>query len=117
MSQHWFTNTSNRQVLYGSDKPTGGFFYTEFYRDDEIGKEDGDVVITKSALTINEIISELKENQGYILSEEEIDNILNDWVTETEPTPFQHNIGKMFGFNLSEQLNRTESSILGYINS
>ena len=117
MSQHWFTNVNNRQVLYGSDKPTGGFFYTEFCRDDEIGEEDGDVVITKSALTINEIISELKENQGYILSEEEIDNILSDWVTETEPTPFQHNIAKMFGFDLSEQLNRTESSVLGYVNS
>ena len=117
MSQHWFTNTNNRQVLFGSDKPTGGFFYTEFYRDDEIEDEDGDVVITKSALTINEIISELKENQGYILSEEEIDNILNDWVNEPEPTPLQHNIGKMFGFNLSEQLERTESSIFSYINS
>ena len=116
MSQHWFTNVNNRQVLYGSDKPTGGFFYTEFYRDDEIGDEDSDVVITKSALTINEIISELKENQGYILSEEEIDNILNDWTTETEPTPLQHNIGKMFGHNLSEQLERTESSIFRYTN-
>ena len=117
MSQHWFTNVNNRQVLYGSDKPTGGFFYTEFYRDDEIGDEDHDVVITKSALTINEIILEIKENQGYNLSSEEVNNILNDWVNEPEPTPFQHNIAKMFGFDLSEQLNRTESSILGYINN
>ena len=117
MSQHWFTNINSRQVLYGSDKPTGGFFYTEFYRDDEIGDEDHDVVITKSALTINEIIVELKENQGYNLSEEEISAILNDWSSESEPTLFQHNIAKMFGFDLSEQLNRTESSILGYINN
>ena len=117
MSQHWFTNVNNRQVLYGSDKPTGGFFYTEFYRDDEIGNEDHDVVIAKSALTINEIIFELKENQGYDLSGEEINSILNDWSSESAPTPFQHNISKMFGFDLSEQLSRTESSILGYINN
>lgn len=65
MSQYWFTNTSNRSVLYGLDKPTGGFFYTEFYREDEIVNEDQDVVIGRSGLTISEIISELKENQGY----------------------------------------------------
>lgn len=116
MSQHWFTNANNRRVLYGSDKPTGGFFYTEFYRDDEIGDDDHDVVITKSALTIHEIILELKENQGYVLSDDEINSILKNWIDEPIPTPLQHSIGKMFGHNLSEQLERTESSIFRYAN-
>lgn len=116
MSQHWFTNSRNRQALYGSDKPTGGFFYTEFYLDSEIGDDDNDVVITKSALTISEIINELKENQGYVLSVGEIHEIISDWTREPDPTPLQHNIGKMFGYNLSEQLKRTESSILVYVN-
>lgn len=116
MSQHWFTNSRNRQVLYGSDKPTGGFFYTEFYLDSEIGDDDNDVVITKSSMTIHEIISELKENQGYILSDEEINSILKNWIDEPTPTPLQHSIGKMFGHNLSEQLERTESSIFRYAN-
>ncbi len=116
MSQHWFANSKNRRVLYGSDKPTGGFFYTEFYNDEEISNDESDVVVTKSSLTIHEIISELKENQNYFLSDDEINSILNDWINEPNPTPFQNSVAKMFGYNLSEQLERTESSIFGYIN-
>ncbi len=115
MSQHWFTNSMGRTVLYGSDKPTGGFFYTEFYRDDEIDEKVDDVVIVKSALTIFELIEELSKNQRYTLSNDEIKNVLTDWATEPNPTPLQQSIGRMFGHNLEEHLQKTKLSIQKYI--
>lgn len=116
MSQHYFTNERNRKVLYGSDKPTGGFFFTEFYNDDEIGESDSDVVVMESALTIREIIKNLSDNQGYILSGQEIYELVEDWMRDPEPTPLQYNISLMFQKDLPQMLQRSENDLYGFVN-
>jgi len=47
MSQHRFMSKENREVMYGLDKPSGGFYVTEFLRDDEVEKTPNKLRIKK----------------------------------------------------------------------
>ncbi len=112
MSQHYITNIRNRKVLYGSDKPTGGFFFTEFLNDWEITSDEQDeVVVNESSLTLSELADAFYKRQGIVLSDEDITILLDDWNKETEPTPLQHFINEHFGKNLTFRLDVTNKDI------
>lgn len=116
MSQYTKKNKLGREVLFGSDKPTGGFFITEFYRDDELTEDSlSDVVVSKSALTIREILSDLID-EGICLSKEETLNLLNDWLGSPNPTPLQYNVSLMFGKDLAEMILRTDKDVYSFVN-
>lgn len=112
MSQHYITNIRNRKVLYGSDKPTGGFFFTEFLNDWEITSDEQDEVVSQeSSLTITELINYFFREQGYELSKTEIKTLLEEWKKEPEPTPLQFFMNDRFGKNLQSRLDATNRDI------
>lgn len=118
MSQHWLTNSKNRKVLFGSDKPTGGFFFTEFYRDDELTEDSqNDVVYTVSGLTIREFIYQIWKIEELNAIAINVDELINDWLCEPTPTTLQFNISLMFGKDLVTMLQRTNNDLYGFINA
>lgn len=116
MIQRWFVNGNGRQVLYGADKPTGGFFFTEFYNDEElVSNYNNDVATTESSMPLTVFISRLYSSQKKTLTYEEICELINDWVNETNPTKLQYNISSLFGVNLQEMLAKTEKDLEVFI--
>jgi len=95
MSQYHFVTKNNTTVLFGLDKPTAGFFWSELAIDDEL-------IDSASALTCSELVSQLKELYDY---NEPIEfKLLLDFNEDPEPTQLQINVSKMFGVDLLERL-------------
>jgi hypothetical protein len=103
MSQHWFTTKENRKVLYGLDKPTGGYFFTEFWNDEEIVNDD-DVKESESALLLSKLKKIFVEKYNKYLTGFEIQMLMNEWKTSENPTPMQFQVNKMFGKDLNNML-------------
>ena len=99
MSQYWFTNKDNHKVLYGLDKPTGGYFITEFENVD-----NDEVIYSQSGMTLTGFISNMWTFQNKTLSSDDIFSLVNDWIREESPTDFQHMISSMFGKDLESML-------------
>lgn len=100
MSQHYANSSKGRKILFGYDAPTGGFFYTEFLRDDEIESEENDVASQSDGLTLTNLLEYLK-----ILGVVPETNLLvADYLTADYPTLLQISIGKMFGKNIEKLL-------------
>lgn len=99
MSQYWFTNKNNRKVLYGLDKPTCGYFITEFEDVD-----DDEIIYTQSGMTLTDFISKMWAFQNKTLSSDDIFSLINDWQREENPTELQHTISSMFGKDLKSML-------------
>ena len=113
MSQHYTKTESGREVLYGLDEPTGGFFFTEFFLDEEIDIEnDYDVASSKDGLTLTELVKELNNlNVEYF-----VELLLNDYKHFQNPSPLQIHVGKMFGRDVLAMLERVHQDMqLNYI--
>lgn len=93
-----------REVMYGADKPTGGFFVTEFYSDLELtaNNPDNDVVFTRSELTLTNLNIILNKTQRIVLSKDKIDELIRDWRNAPEPTPLQFNVARMFHSDIAQ---------------
>ena len=102
MSQHWFTTVEGRKVLYGLDLPTGGYFYTEFYKDEEI--VDDEVKNSEDGITLTHLSSEMKRQYAFSV---DTDMLVKEWDNALEPTPLQYNVCRMFGKDLAKMLGET----------
>lgn len=110
MTQYKFWNKSNREVLYGLDKPTGGYFFTEFFTDEEM--EEGRSNETKqneSGLTLTELHNALWDEYKFLVSD---DTLASDYLIDPYPTPLQFNINKMFGRDLLNMLEKTKNNLV-----
>ena len=116
MSQYFFTNNNNRKVLYGLDMPTGGYFYTEFYNDEENLENDDEVVMSHDGLTLTELWKEVLSEYSIELSNETIKKLLLDVHLEPHPTQLQYTISSMFGKDLGKMLNRMFEDFSNYKN-
>lgn len=116
MSQYKFINDLGREVIYGLDKPTGGYFVNEFFTDEEMEKkaDDEDIVFSISAATLTDTLITLNSKYKYIVNGETIRKLINDFVSSPEPSPLQVNVSIMFGVNLSESLGNVEKDLRNY---
>lgn len=99
MSSHLFLNESGREVRWGLDLPTGGFFINEFYRDDE--EQEDEIVVSLQGLTMSAFATEIVKLYNYVPM---YITIQDDIETATAPTQLQHDISKMFNVNLYDKL-------------
>lgn len=113
MSAYTFTNKEGREVRYGLDKPTGGYFYNEFYTDEEIESSDfnDEVKSFSEALTFTELEKVLTTQYGFYMSDSITLKLVTDWIHEPWPTPLQYNINNMFGKNLETMLLRVQEDL------
>lgn len=107
MSQSRFQNEKNRTVMFGSDKPTGGFFFTEFLRDDEIQGDD-EVAHMEDGLTLSQLKKKLKEMYEFDV---DTNAMIVYYAREPHPTPLQKNVAKMFGNDLDAMLRVVDEDI------
>jgi hypothetical protein len=111
-------SNENREVMYGSDKPCGGFYITEFLRDDEVKKtpeqiENKEVVdyeekFMKQGLTLTDLNKILANDYSFTIDSR---MMIQDWISASDPTPLQHSINKLFGKNLTEMLVNVEKDL------
>jgi hypothetical protein len=104
MSQYRFVNNNGNFVLYGLDKPTGGYFVTELDKDEEL-------ISNKNTLTLRQLIVCLASNYYYILENFEIDKLEEDFENDPEPTELQRQINKMFGEMLDDNLKKVKKDL------
>ena len=107
MSQHSFTTNEGRKVLYGLDKPTGGYFFTEFYKDNEI-EDDNEVKNSKDGLTLTELSVIFAEQYNALLN---MKFLALDWDKDQDPAPMQYQVNKMFSKDLTAMLQRVNADI------
>jgi hypothetical protein len=99
MSQYTTKLDDGSEILYGLDKPTGGYFWVEFQYSD--GEEEP--VGEGRALTLSGLLSCL-ELYGI---KPDIKKLINDFEKEEEPTSLQIRVSKLFGEpNPIEKLHR-----------
>jgi hypothetical protein len=105
MSQYYFYTNAGRKLLCGLDKPTGGYFFTEFWKDEEI--VDDEVKNSEDGLTLTELKKSLKEYEINI----DPANLIVDWDLSENPSPMQYQINSMFGKDLDKMLSRVASDL------
>lgn len=113
MSSYNFKNKEGREVRYGLDKPTGGYFYNEFYTDQELEYDEllPDVKQFSECLTFTELEKTLTSQYEFFMSNKEANKLFSDWNDDPWPTPLQYNVNKMFGKNLQENLLRVQEDL------
>lgn len=114
MSQHKLILNNGRLLLYGADKPTGGFFLSEFYTEEEqknLGLSQ-QLASNLSALTLTELAEKMKEFYDVDLDNASILSLRDEWMSSPNPTRFQHGVSEMFGVNLKKLLERTNNELL-----
>jgi hypothetical protein len=114
MSQYKFINKDGREVIYGLDKPTGGYFWSEFYTDEELENlkpEEDELFDSSTALTLSELVNYLVLVNAPGVS---FEKLFGDFFTASEPTQLQYNTAKMFGQNLNKDLDRVARDIDEY---
>jgi hypothetical protein len=105
MSQYYFYTNEGRKLLCGLDKPTGGYFFTEFWKDEEI--VDDEVKSSKDGLTLTELKNSLKEYSLNI----DVANLVVDWDISENPSPMQYQVNSMFGKDLDAMLNKVADDL------
>jgi hypothetical protein len=108
----------NREVMYGLDKPSGGFYVTEFLRDDEVEKtpeqiENKEIVdyeerFSEQGLTLTELDKILFREYSLSL---DLMGMVREWTNAADPTPLQYNVNKMFGKDLTEMLSKVQMDL------
>lgn len=114
MSSYLFINKQGREVRYGLDKPTGGYFYNEFYTDKEHEQDEllPECKQFSESLTLTELEKALLSQYEFVFSDEILEKLCMDWIHDPVPTKFQHEINKMFGKDLDKMLIRSWQDIL-----
>src|ERR1035437_2804949 len=110
MSQHYFTTSEDRKVLYGLDKATGGYFFTEFLKDEEI--IDDEVKESQDGLVLSELKRIFVEKYKKYFTGFEIKILLDEWETSDNPTPMQFQVNKMFGKDLIAMLWNVQEDLI-----
>jgi len=109
MTQYRFVTPQATEVLYGLDKPTGGYFYTEFDQDEEPIRMHEGMGLKQFIHTMDKLF----EFHPVWLQGRMVD----DFLTSEYPTPLQENVYSMFGKgNLKEKLKELQFEINNEIN-
>lgn len=110
MSSHTIVNKLNRTVKWGLDLPTGGFFYNEFFTDEELkSKHDGDELASfAQGLTLSQLHKDMLEKFEYQVR---LDFVAFDLKNAQQPTHLQFNVSKMFGVNLADKLQALDDDL------
>ncbi len=113
MSSYKFINPEGREVRYGLDKPTGGYFYNEFYSDQEIEYDEllPECKQFSEGLTLTELEKTLFSQFEFVLTDGILERLCLDWIDAPWPTPLQVNINSMFGQPLEEKLLRVQRDL------
>lgn len=113
MSSYSFTNKEGREVRYGLDKPTGGYFYNEFYTDDEIECDEflPETKQFSEALTLSELEKALMSQFNFAFTDGILEKLSLDWVESPWPNSLQHSVNSMFGKNLQSMLIRVQEDL------
>jgi len=88
MSQYGFKNKDENRVMYGLDKPTGGFFWQET-------DAKGNILCNAYGILLTDLLSYLKNNYNGIIH---VSDLVRDFFEEKEPTLQQILTAKQFGF-------------------
>ena len=107
MSQYGFTNRASNEVMYGLDKPTGGYFYQEL--DDK-----GELLAYESGLSLTELLDYLDANYDGAIP---LAGLIKDFLEEDDPTPLQINVGKMFGTDIMHRLEHVKEDVNAQIDA
>ena len=106
MSQHSFTDKNYYNIMYGLDKPTGGYYWQKFDDEDNVLSEaDG--------LTLTELLDYLEDKETAI----PLTELIKDFLEEDEPTPLQINVGKMFGKDIVRSLESVKEDVNNQMDS
>lgn len=110
MSQNKHFCENNREVLYGFDAPTGGFFWTEFYTEDEYKLTGQEAMRAVNGLTLTELLRDL-EREFFTPSLNMKKKLIHQYTQAPRPTPLQIKIGKMFGKNIITLLKAVDADM------
>jgi hypothetical protein len=106
MSQHYFINkkldSNINKIVFGLDKPTGGYFWQEFTLDDE------EVVAEKDGLSLTALLADLKNNFSI---EPNTQMLIDDFLSDRYPTILQMHIGEMFNKDIAGMLEEVENDV------
>jgi hypothetical protein len=110
MSSHKFTNNLGREVRWGLDLPTGGFFYTEFYTQEELSELSpfSDVVLSEEGITLSQLNEKMLKLYKFYVP---VNVVVEDIKDSLLPTPLQFNVSKMFGVDLGKKLQDLEDDL------
>lgn len=111
MSLHKFFTKEGRLIHYGLDLPTGGFFYNEFFTEEEMLKRENyeELKSYNQALTLTEFQKELEKSFELSL---DIKQCFDDINSAEPPTPFQHMINERLGYNLQAMLDKFSTDLV-----
>ena len=102
MSQYGFDNKAGNEVMYGLDKPTGGYFWQE------VDKKDKELLCYAQGLSLTELLDYLDINYNGLIP---LTDLINDFLIEENPSPLQINVGKMFGKDISHKLEHVKEDV------
>lgn len=111
MSIYYFKNQYNREVQYGLDLPTGGYYYNEFCREDE--SKDEALFSYSDGMTFTELERVLYSRFKFTFKDKSdiFYNLVSEFATSPKPTRLQYNVSTMFGKNLGEMLLRVYNDL------
>jgi hypothetical protein len=101
MSQYGYTNKFGNQVIYGLDKPTGGYFWQEI---DAMGK----IWDAKQGLGLTDLLTYLRANYDGIIP---FTDLMKDFLREDEPTPLQIFNAEQFGNDIVKMLENVKEDV------
>lgn len=105
MSQYNLNLNNGKQLLFGFDAPTGGFFYSEF----SIGENGDEKEVGHDGLTLTELI------EKYDVLKLSIGKLIVDYLNAEHPTQLQMYVASMFNKNLDQMLSRVDKDIQQYL--
>jgi len=107
MSQYGFTNRASNEVMYGLDKPTGGYFWQEL-------DEKGELICHSQGLSLTDLLDYLDTNYDGLIP---LAGLIKDFLDEADPTPLQINVGKMFGTDIMRKLEHVKEDVNNQIDA
>ncbi len=117
MSRYKAITKFTHDLIFGLDKPTGGYFFTEFFSEKEMEsrpENSSAIVLTKDALTLTDLIAHLNLIYQYEISESDKRRLVLDYYQSSDPTQLQINVSKMFGFDLGLALQKVQADLNNY---
>lgn len=113
MSQHRFFNIDGREVVYGLDKATGGYFWQEYLRVDEITPENSEELYREAeGLSLTALMAVLENRFN---ADIDYHDLITDFHHSPHPTQLQINVGKAFGKDIISMLHEVEMDVVGWM--
>jgi hypothetical protein len=101
MSQYKYKLDNNKNVIYGFDAPTGGYYITIF-------DKNGKVLFKEDGLILSKLIFILKQNG---ILNYNINKMVEDFYKAPPPSPLQLFVMQSVGKNIKDLLKNCETNI------